>query len=69
MGLKHGQRILADLAGANAGLLTDLPHEHVDQKGNVLAPLGERRHPHRDHRQAMVEILANAPSAIKLSRL
>ena len=33
-------------------------HEIFDQLGNVLAPLGERRHADRHHREPVIEILA-----------
>ncbi len=38
--------------------LRDLVHEMLDQLGNVLAPLRQRRHADRHHRQAMIEVLA-----------
>ncbi len=58
--LQHGHRVLADAALRQAGRLRDLVHEIVDQLGNVLAPLGQRRHADRHHRQAVIEILAEA---------
>jgi hypothetical protein len=47
----------------------NLVHEIVDQLGNVLAPLGQRRHADRHHRQPVIEILAEAPFGDLSSRL
>ena len=60
MRLQHRHRVLADLPLRQAGRERDLVHEIVDQFGNVLAPLRQRRHPDRHHRQPVIEILAEA---------
>ena len=58
MRLQHGHRIVADVALGQAGDLRNLRHEIFDELGNVLAPLGQRRHADRHDRQPMIEILA-----------
>ena len=60
MGLQHRHGVLADLALGQARGGGDLVHEIVDQRGNVLAPLRQRRHPNRYHGKPVVEVLAEA---------
>src|SRR5712692_1135737 len=56
--LEHRHGVLADLAPRQAGRLRDLIHEMLDQRGNVLAPLGERGHAHRHDGKPVIEVLA-----------
>ena len=56
--LQHRHGVLADAPLGQAGRLRNLVHEIVDQVGDVLAPLGQRRHADRHHRQAVIEVLA-----------
>ena len=58
--LQHRHGVVADLALRQAGRLRNLLHEIVDEIGNVLAPLGQRRHADRHHRQPVIEVLAEA---------
>ncbi len=56
--LQHGHGVLADEPARQAGAERDLLHEIFDQQRDVLATLGQRRHPDRHHGEAVVEVLA-----------
>jgi hypothetical protein len=47
--LQHRHGVVADAALGKSRGLRNLVHEVVDQAGNVLAPLGQRRHADRHH--------------------
>ena len=55
----HRRRV--DGLGAASGLGGEALHEVVDERRNVLAPLTQSGHVERDHGQAEVEVLAEAP--------
>jgi hypothetical protein len=61
MRLQYRHRILSDLAFRQSGRDRDLIHEIVDQFGNILAALRQRRYANRHHRQPMVKILTEPP--------
>ncbi len=67
--LQHGKRIVGDATAGEARGLRDVLEEELDQFRHVLAPLGERGHADRHHAEPVVEVLAEAPSAISFSRL
>ena len=56
--LQHRHGVLADAPLRQSGRLRNLVHEIVDEVGNILAPLGQRRHADRHNRKPMIEIFA-----------
>ncbi|MNI35949.1 hypothetical protein D3C73_899860 [compost metagenome] len=58
MRLQDGHGIVANLARADTRLFGNLPHEHVDEEGNVFATLCQCRNLDRYDRETMIEILA-----------
>ncbi len=56
--MQYRHRVLADLAFRQAGVGRNLIHEIVDQFGDVLAPLRQRRDADRHYRQPVIEIFA-----------
>ncbi len=56
-------RVVCHTPRLHAGLFADLAHEEIDEEGNVLAPLGQRRHLDRHDGQTMIQILAETPLA------
>ena len=61
MRLQHRHRVLADPALRQAGRGRDLVHEIVDQIGDILAPLRQRRHADRHDGQPVIKVLAEPP--------
>src|SRR5207245_227340 len=60
MRLQYRHRVLTDLAFRQSGRDRNLIHEIINQFGDILAALRQRRHADRHHRKPMIEILAEA---------
>ena len=58
MRLQDRERVVADAALGQAGRLRNLLLEIFDQFRDILAPLGERRHPNRNDGKPVKQVLA-----------
>ncbi len=60
VGLEDGDGVVADAARRETGGGRDLLHEELDQRRDVVAPLGEARHAQRHDVEAVIEVVAEA---------
>ena len=67
--LERRHRLLRQRRRRDPPLGGEAGEEMVDQLGNVLAPLAQRRNPHRHDVQPVIEVLAEAPGGDFLGKV